>query len=167
MHDYHTLTPASDESVAVGVHLTLTGSPTTFSSRHSSATHPLPSTTCSRVTTMYCGVPLKSIVIRPRPEALWFDRDCGEMKRDTRRLERLYREQRTVTTYECWRDQFDKQRVLFQTRYTVYWTSTITECRRDSKALWSKVNVLLRPPAASIMSSHSADDFASYFVRKV
>jgi len=35
-------------------------------------------------------VPLRTIVRRPRPSDPWFDRDCRQSKRVTRRLERAY-----------------------------------------------------------------------------
>jgi len=57
--------------------------------------------------------------------------------------------------------------VLFQTKYASYWSSTVAENRHDSKLLWSKVNVLLRPPIAPTTSSHTVDDFVSFCVGKV
>jgi len=37
--------------------------------------------------------------------------------------------------------------LLFQTKYTEYWRSAISESRHDVRALWSKVNNLPSPPA--------------------
>lgn len=112
-------------------------------------------------------VPAKSVVIRRRPQSPWFDGECREMKRNTRRLERIYRTARTDASCADWRTQFDKQRAFFEAKYAAYWSSTIAENRHDSKLLWSKVNVLLRPPTAPTTSTHTVDDFANFFVGKV
>ena len=107
------------------------------------------------------------IVIRPRPQSPWFDGECRDMKRATRRLERAYRSTHASDDYILWKKQLSIQRTLFQTKYAAYWTSAIAECGHNGKALWSKVNCLLRPPAAASTSSHTADDFGTFFVRKV
>ena len=112
-------------------------------------------------------VPAKSVIVRKRPESPWFDGECRDTKRTTRRLERLYRAARSNASYTAWRTQFDKQRALFQAKYTSYWSSAVAENRHDSKLLWSKVSVLLRPPTTSTTSSHTADDFAVFCVSKV
>jgi len=112
-------------------------------------------------------VPARSVVIRPRPQSPWFDGECRDMKRATRRLERVYRSTHASDDYILWKKQLSIQRTLFQTKYADYWTSAIAECGHNGKALWSKVNCLLRPPPAASISSHTADDFATFFVRKV
>jgi len=42
--------------------------------------------------------PLKSIVIRTRPTSPWYDGDCRDLKRKTRRLERRYSYRRSLDT---------------------------------------------------------------------
>ena len=39
--------------------------------------------------------------------------------------------------------------------------------QRDSKALWSKINVLLKISESDVATSHTADDFATFFRSKV
>ena len=112
-------------------------------------------------------VPAKSVVIRPRPQSPWFDGECRDMKRATRRLERVYRSTHASDNYILWKKQLSVQRTIFQTKYADYWTSAIAECGHNGKALWSKVNCLLRPSADTSILSHIADDFATFFVRKV
>ena len=112
-------------------------------------------------------VPTKSVIVRKRPESPWFDGECRDMKRSTRRLERQYRATRTDASHTAWRTQFDEQRTLFQNKYASYWSSVVAENRHDSKSLWSKVNVLLRPPVTSATSNHTVDEFTAFFVGKV
>lgn len=111
--------------------------------------------------------PARSVIVRRRQQSPWFDGECRDHKRNTRRLERIYRSKPTTTAYDNWHTELDKQRTLFQDKYATYWASAVAACRNDSKALWSKVNVLLRPPDASSQSNHTADEFASFFTTKV
>ena len=61
----------------------------------------------------------------------------------------------------------DFQRSFMQSKYASYWSSAVSDCRHDSRALWWKLGVLLRPPAPSSSIDNTADDFASFFVGKV
>jgi len=70
-------------------------------------------------------VPVKSVVVRRRPQSPWFDGECRNMKRATRRLERKHRTTHSPTDYSAWRAQLDSQRSLFQTKYAEYWKSAI------------------------------------------
>ena len=111
--------------------------------------------------------PLRPVVVRSRQRSPWFDGQCRDMKRGTRRLERIYRVTHTSTTLENWRLQLDQQRSAFHARYVAYWKSAVADSKHDVKVLWSKLNVLLRPPAVTTASDHSVDDIAEFFIRKV
>ena len=111
--------------------------------------------------------PVKSVVIRTRARSPWYDGDCRDMKRKTRCLERKYRRTRDAADLDRWKKQLDYQRSYFQTKYAIYWSSAVAECRHDSKALWTKLSVLLRPPTAASTSGHSVDDFTDFFINKV
>ena len=54
-----------------------------------------------------------------------------------------------------------------QSKYASYWSSQVSDCRHDSRALWRKLDVILRPPAPSSSTAHTTDDLASFFVCKV
>jgi len=57
---------------------------------------------------------------------------------------------------------------FFHKRYVEYWRTVISDNKRDSKALWSKVSALLTPLEASAsMSVHTADAYANHFQAKV
>ena len=92
---------------------------------------------------------------------------AGGMKRATRRLERLYRRLHTPESLSAWRDQFDRQRHLYQTKFTAFWSDTVTACRNNPRALWKAVNSMLKPPQQNLSTKLSVDDFAAFFRDKV
>jgi len=61
-------------------------------------------------------VPLRTKRSQERRSARWFDRECRESKRLTRKLERRYRRVRTADAQAAWRQQFDTQRHLFSVK---------------------------------------------------
>ena len=99
--------------------------------------------------------------------ARWFDRECRNTKRYTRKLERQYRRLRTAESERAWRQQFDAQRRLFQSKFTTFWLETVNSCGRNSRELWRVVDALLQPPPQRTSENLSADHFAQYFRGKV
>ena len=59
-------------------------------------------------------VPLRSVVIHQRPQSPWYDGECREMKRTTRRLERVYRKTHADSDYKTWKAQLNNQRSFYQ-----------------------------------------------------
>jgi hypothetical protein len=112
-------------------------------------------------------VPLQPTRVRARPSARWYDGECRSMKRATRRLERLYRRLHTPESLSAWRDQFDQQRHLYQTKFTAFWSDTVSACRNNPRALWKALNSLLKPPQQNGSTKLSVDDFAAFFRDKV
>ena len=111
--------------------------------------------------------PLQLRRVRARTSARWYDAECRSMKRATRRLERLYRRLHTPESLSVWRDQFDRQRHLYQTKFTAFWSDTVTACRNNPRALWKAVNSMLKPPQQNLSTKLSVDDFAAFFRDKV
>jgi len=99
--------------------------------------------------------------------ARWYNAECRMEKVKTRRLEKIYRRIRTAESLAAWRQQFAFQRAVFERRFASFWTETISDNRHDLRALWSQVNVLLKPTPSSTTQSLSADDFANHFTAKV
>ena len=54
--------------------------------------------------------------VTARSSARWYDGECRDMKRQTRKLERKYRRLRTTESETAWRQQFDAQRRLYQSK---------------------------------------------------
>jgi len=110
--------------------------------------------------------PWQRTKLRARPAAPWYDAECRVMKAKTRKLEKVYRQQRSVQSEHAWRTQFSLQRALYQEKFVNYWSCAIDECHGDSKALWSKLRPLLQPKPASV-STLTAEDLAQYFTTKI
>jgi len=81
-------------------------------------------------------------------------------------LEKTYRWRRSTQSIHVWRVQFSQQRVLFQQKYINHWSCTIDSCHGNSKALSSKLRVLLQPELGSC-SHLIAGEHAHYFVAKI
>jgi len=111
--------------------------------------------------------PMRSVVIGQRPQSPWYDGECREMKRTTRRLERVYRKAHVDSDYKAWTTQLNNQRSFYQTKYNIYWSSIVAECRGDCKQRWTKLKLLLSAPAAYQPPGVNADDFMTFFVHKV
>ena len=109
--------------------------------------------------------PLQTKIKKIRRQSPWFNYECGQIKNETRRLERKFRSTRTVTDHANWRRQFDNQRTVFQNVYTNYWAAVIKKCP-DSRALWSRLKGLLEPSVAPV-ETHTASDFAEFFTSKI
>ena len=110
--------------------------------------------------------PWQQIKPRARTAAPWYDAECRVTKAKTRKLEKTYRRRRTTQSEHAWRVQFSQQRVLFQQKYIDHWSRTIDLCHGDSKALWSKLRVLLQPKPSSC-SRLTAGEHARYFMAKI
>jgi len=57
------------------------------------------------------------------------------MKRETRKLERQYGRLRTQAAKTAWRDQFRRQRRLYEDKFTSYWCETVYKYRNDARSL--------------------------------
>ena len=112
--------------------------------------------------------PYKIVRLRPvESSARWYSAECRAEKTKTRRLEKTYRRLRTPESLVAWREQFVHLRCVLDQRFTSYWTQTINENKHDSRALWSQVNTLLKPPPSPVPHTLSASDFSAHFRAKV
>ena len=109
-------------------------------------------------------------VVRQRASAVdapWYNGKCRDVKVETRRLEKIYRRTRTPESESAFRKQFAHQRTVLRQSFTDYWTQTITECRGDTRTLWTRINTLLTPPDVGSAPTLSVNDFAVHFRTKV
>jgi hypothetical protein len=111
--------------------------------------------------------PFTEVKVCAHQNAPWYDNACQSVKKETRRLENIYRQNKSSTDREAWRDHSRYQRFFFNEKYVCYWSDAITKNEGDAKTLWSKVSALLKAPTTSSTSTHTADDFAFYFKDKV
>ena len=88
---------------------------------------------------------LRPAVVRRRQSTPWFNAECRRVKARNRRLEKIFRATasgakdllqtpRTEDARRRWRDQFAKQRSMFQRRYEDHWRKVIADSE-DSKTL--------------------------------
>ena len=110
--------------------------------------------------------PLKLKRLSLRQSVRWYDSECRVIKRLTRRLERKYRRLPTDESLVAWRRQFQRQRLLYQSKFTTFWSSMINSFERNPRVLWRAVNGMLQPPQQRSFKL-SADDFATFFQDKV
>jgi len=73
----------------------------------------------------------------------------------------------TNPTSAAWKHLSQLLRATLRQRYVAYWSKTMADNSRDSKALWSKLDVLLKTTQQSSLSAHSAATFADFFWSKV
>ena len=112
--------------------------------------------------------PFKAVRLRSSGSSVrWYNAECRSVKAKTRRLERIYRRTRTQVSLAIWRQQLALQRTVLERCFTSYWTDTINDNKHDSRALWSQVNTLLKPPPSPKPRHLSADDFGTYFLSKI
>ena len=111
--------------------------------------------------------PLRRRRVRTRSSARWYDSECRDVKRHTRRLERKYRCRRTSQTLAAWRQQFKKQRQLYQRKFAAFWLTTVDSCRRNPRELWHVVNDMLQPPKEQPTPKLTSSNFANFFRNKV
>jgi len=124
-------------------------------------------------------IPQRTIVRRPRPSDPWFDSDCWQVKRVTRRLERAYSAASHRTTSgtgstssadaakAVWYDQRRQYRQLLNAKRSAFWCSAIEADRGSPRKLWQTVDHLLGCGKLSASSTISVDDFSQFFRDKV
>jgi len=74
--------------------------------------------------------------VSTRSSARWYDSECGDTKRVTRRLEKKYRRLHTDESLVARRRQVE-QRLLFQSKYTSFWSSMIDSFDRNRSELYA------------------------------
>jgi len=110
--------------------------------------------------------PMTSVHTRRRQAAPWYDEDCRVAKVSLRKLEKRHRRLQTADTLNAWRRQSHVVRSLFQLKYSTYRSNAVKECRGDCRALWTKINHLLRRQTTS-KSTLNVDVLANYFRTKI
>ena len=97
----------------------------------------------------------------------WYDSECREVRCHTYTLERKYRYRHTSQTLADWRQQFKKQRQLYQRKFAALWLTTVDSCRRTPRELWHAVNNMLQLPKEQPTPKLTSSNFANFFRNKV
>jgi len=70
-------------------------------------------------------------------------------------------------TAAVWRQQFKKQRHLYERKFAAFWLTTVDTCRRNPRELWHAVNDMLQPPKEQPIPKLTSSNFANFFRNKV
>src|SRR6218665_1888183 len=104
--------------------------------------------------------PARPAKSRIRPLTVWFDRDCYQLRRRTRCLERCYRRSRDTTDHPAWIGQLRALHHLYRQKEAVYLEDLVTKNSANPKRLWSTICGLLgKSSSTSPSPSFSADDY--------
>ena len=140
---------------------------------------PSPSATTTELCDIYESVlrdiadrlaPAHIVRSRVRPLSPWFDSECRAIRRDCRRLERLYRRTKSDEDRFAWTKAVHQKNIDFQAKKDIYWTNRLSRDSQKPAKLWQAMSKILRrdkdvgchPP-----SSNTADSFANFFDRKI
>src|SRR6218665_1672359 len=105
-------------------------------------------------------LPARPAKSRIRPLTVWFDRDCYQLRRRTRCLERRYRRSRDTTDRLAWIGQLRAPHHLYRQKEAAYWENLVTKNSTNPKRLWSTISGLLgKSSSTSPSPSFSAGDY--------
>jgi len=107
---------------------------------------------------------------RVRPLSPWFDSECRAIRRDCRRLERLYRRTKSNEDRFAWTKAVRKKNIDFQAKKDTYWTKRLSRDAQKSSKLWQAMSKILRRDkdvGSHQPSSNTAASFADFFDRKI
>ena len=110
--------------------------------------------------------PRRKIILRKVPGCPWFDGTCASSKKQTRRLERQFRNSPSEERECRWRTQVKAQRKLFQQKRSNYLRDSIEGAQGNGRTLWKSLNTLLTPPQDT-SPRISPDTLLNYFENKI
>ena len=112
--------------------------------------------------------PLHSIRRRSGHLAPWFDDRCRQARRQCRRLERRYRRTGTDDDRRRWIEGVRNRFQLYRTVKQEYWLNRLSQHGRSSSPIWRSLSSLFgRKRDIAAPNDYTAEDFASFFARKV
>ena len=112
-------------------------------------------------------IPQQSIRLRSRTSDPWFDNDCREAKRLTRRLERVALKTSLFDDISRWQQQRAAYRRLSRAKRTSFWRDRIEGERASCRKLWSSLNTIMSRGRVAPGASPNADQFLQFFVKKL
>ena len=116
-------------------------------------------------------LPLRTVKTRHCPLSPWFNAECRALRRQARRLERIYRRTRSPQDRTAWIHFVRRMHSTYREREREYWEAIITRQSTEPKKLWSTFNNLLGRRSASHQSQSlppfTADAFLERHTAKV
>ena len=132
---------------------------------------------------------MRQFICRQRPSDQWFDAECRNAKRRTRRLERAYAAvnctaasttlmskpsidaaaaiSKAAATKAAWYAQRRAYRQLRHRKSTDFWRDKVASNKSDPRQLWSIVDDLLGRGRVPASSAIDVETFSRYFEEKV
>ena len=115
--------------------------------------------------------PLHTVVSRHVPTSPWFDDECRKLKRDCRRLERVYRRNSCIAAKTAWRARIEKKSGLFSKKRCEYWNKLVGFNKAQPKILWKLVDkILCRDSDNNVKETsnlYTPNDFQDFFKNKI
>ena len=115
-------------------------------------------------------LPLRPLKVRSNTLSPWFDAECRTLRRQARRLERLYRRTRSQDDRKNWIHFVRQMHARYREREREYWEARIALSAKDPKRLWATYNGLLGRHGAGSRSAtptFSAEEFAEHCCAKI
>lgn len=112
-------------------------------------------------------LPLKFTRSRARPSDPWFDDDCHEVKKKTRRFERIATRTSRPDDVSRWKIQHGDYRKLLRQKRESFWKAKLESERDSSRDLWISLNSIMARGRVSANNSITSDKFLQYFTTKV
>jgi hypothetical protein len=113
------------------------------------------------------AVPARVVLCRRRASDPWFDRECRDMKREVRRLERKSLSDDTAGAGAAWRTKRREYRQLRQGKRQTFWQNKVDAEKSSPRQLWRLVDALLGRGRVQLHDEFSADQFHEFFDKKV
>ena len=90
------------------------------------------------------------------------------MRRECRRLERCYRRTNDAADRRLWVESTRRRFRLYRVKKEQYWTDRLMQCGSSSPLIWRSLSSIFgRQRDVTGCTSHSADDFATFFAKKI
>lgn len=97
----------------------------------------------------------------------WFDAECRDARRRTRRAERRYRQRLSDADKCVWAEKAATMQSVYEAKSSQFWRDEIASNKDDMRQLWRTLHSVLGEAPDDINGGHTADDFAEFFQRKV
>jgi hypothetical protein len=102
------------------------------------------------------------------PDAhIWFDDGCRSLKKQTRKLERIFRKNKTPAHREEWKICLKQYRLAVKKRKESYWNAKLDSHKKNPKSLWQDMHRICGEEKHRIDSSLNAEELATQFHQKV
>ena len=115
-------------------------------------------------------LPLRPSRMRTRPLSPWFDGECFTLRRQARRLERVFRRSGLAADRAAWVKFVRTMHRRHREKEGQYWESMIKSSSGDPRHLWSTFKDLLGSSGATSSPApppFSADEYANFYATKI